>query len=414
MHLARRVSIVERAPSDGVGTRGGTGPVPSRCPFRRRTVGSVAAGGRGAAVRGAAVRWVLVAALVGALVALPSLIGALPAADEPVGAAELRAAVLASADVGFSGYAESAGGLALPVTEQLGSVADLFSDRTTMRVWWRGPADNRVDVVTAGGETGVRRDATGTWTWEYERATATRAELGPLALPAPPDLLPSALGRRLLSEATEQELTRTGARRVAGRDALGLRLTPAQPGSSVSHVDVWVEAGTGLPLQVRVFARGTGRAAMDTRFLDLELTTPAPVTTAFAPPPAARVRQAQEAEVLLEAGRRIRPVTFPAELAGLPRRTLEGVPEGIGVYGRGVTLLAVAPLPARLASGLRGTLARAPGAVEDQAGIRVAAGPVGLMVVDVPGRGPYVLTGTVTVDALATAATEIPALRPAS
>jgi outer membrane lipoprotein-sorting protein len=359
------------------------------------------------------VRWTVVAVLVAALLALPSVIGALPASDEPVGAADLRAAVLASGDVAFSGYAESAGGLALPVTEQLGSVADLFSDRTTMRVWWRSPVDNRVDVVSPGGETGTHRDPTGTWTWEYERATATRADLGPLALPAPPDLLPSALGRRLLSEAGPEELTRIGARRVAGRDALGLRLVPGQPGSSVAHVDVWVDGGTGLPLQVELFAEAAGRAAMDTRFLDLDLATPAPATTAFAPPPGARVRWGQEAEVLLEAGRRIRSAPFPAQLAGLPRRTLEGVPDGIGLYGRGVTLLAVAPLPRRLAGELRTTLAQAPGAVADETGVRVAAGPVGLMVVDVPGRGPYVLTGTVTVDALAAAAVQVPVLRSA-
>ena len=33
----------------------------------------------------------------------------------------------------YRGYAVSAGNLALPVTEQLSSVADLFSERTTMR-----------------------------------------------------------------------------------------------------------------------------------------------------------------------------------------------------------------------------------------------------------------------------------------
>ena len=76
-------------------------------------------------------------------------------------AAHLRAAVLATDGLGFSGYAESAGGLALPVGDQLPAVADLFSDRTTMRVWWRGPADNRVDVVSAAGEAGYHRDATG-------------------------------------------------------------------------------------------------------------------------------------------------------------------------------------------------------------------------------------------------------------
>src|SRR3954471_8218804 len=183
--------------------------------------------------RATAVRWGIVAALVAVLAALPSVIGALPASDSGVSAPELRARVLASEGVEFSGYAESAGGLALPVTDQLTSVADLLSARTTMRVWWRSPADNRVDVVTPAGETGTHRDTSGSWTWEYERATATRTAAGPLDLPAAPDLLPSSLGRRLLSEAKDAELSRVGARRVAGRDALGLRLEPAEPASSV-------------------------------------------------------------------------------------------------------------------------------------------------------------------------------------
>ncbi len=365
----------------------------------------VAAGGRGAALR-----WSAVGALVTVLVALPPVIGALPASDEGVPAAELRDRVLASGGVGFSGYAVSAGGLSLPVTDQLTSVADLFSDRTTMRVWWRGPLDNRVDVVTPAGETGTHRDPTGTWTWEYEAATATRGPLGPLGLPAPPDLLPSALGVRLLSESADDELDRIGARTVAGRDALGLRLTPVDQASSVRRVDVWVDAGTGLPLQVEVVGKGFDGPALDTRFLDLDLAVPPAEVTAFQPPATAEVRLAQQADVLLEAGRRIRPVALPSELAGLPRRSLAGVPPGIGLYGRGVTLLAVAPLPGRLAFGLRDAVSRAPGAVTDELGTRIAAGPVSLMVVEAPGRGPYVLTGTVTPDALATAAGQLPEL----
>ena len=72
------------------------------------------------------------------------------------------------------------------------------------------------------------------------------------------------------------------------------------------------------------------------------------------------------------------------------------------------TSLAVAPVPFRLANGLRATVARSPDAVTDDRGIRIAAGPVSLMVVDLPGRGPYVLTGTVTLDALAEAAAQLP------
>jgi outer membrane lipoprotein-sorting protein len=368
-------------------------------------VAGVAARGRGSGLR-----WSAVGVLVAVLCALPAGIGALPASDADVPATDLRDAVLAADDVGFSGYAVSAGGLSLPVTDQFSSVADLFSDRTTMRVWWRGPHDHRVDVVTAAGETGTHRDPTGTWTWEYEAATATRSALNPLDLPAPPDVLPTSLGRRLLSEAADEELTRIGARRVAGRDALGVRLTPAEAASSVAQVDVWVDPDSGLPLQVEVVAEDADRPALDTRFLDLEVATPPAEVTEFRVPARAAVRQARQAEIVLEAGRRIRPVGLPAELAGLARRELTGVPPGIGLYGRGVTLLAVAPLPFRLANSLEATLNRSPDAVVDSLGTRIAAGPVSLMVVEAPGRGPYVLTGTVTLDALAATAAELPDL----
>jgi outer membrane lipoprotein-sorting protein len=360
--------------------------------------------------REAALRWSAVGALVTGLVALPAVIGALPATDAAVSAPELRAAVLAGDAVTFSGYAESTGGLSLPVTDQLPSVADLFSDRTTMRVWWRGADDNRVDVVTAAGEAGTHRDASGTWTWEYETATATRAETARFALPMAPDLLPNALGRRLVSEATADELTRIGARRVAGRDALGLRITPAEQASSVARADVWIDARSGLPLQVEVTGRDGGRPAVDTRFLDLDLAAPPPEVTAFDPPPGAALRHTQDAEIVREAAARLRPVALPDELAGLPRRRGDGAPDEIGLYGRGVTLLVVAPIPGRLANALGNALAAAPSAVVDPAGTRVAAGPVGLMLVRSPDSGPYVLTGTVTPDALAVAAGQLPDL----
>jgi hypothetical protein len=64
----------------------------------------------------------------------------------------------------------------------------------------------------------------------------------------------------------------------------------------------------------------------------------------------------------------------------------------------------VAPVPGRQAAGLRQALAAAPDAVTDERGTRIAAGPLGLMLVEPPGRGAYVLTGTVTLDALAEAA----------
>jgi outer membrane lipoprotein-sorting protein len=360
---------------------------------------------------GAARRWVVVGVAVAVLLTLPSLLGALPASDAGTTAPELRARALASADVPFSGYAQAAGGLTLPVGDQLTSVADLLSDRTTMRTWYRGPDDWRVDVVSPTGETGVHRDAGGTWTWEYEDAVASRADALPLALPSAPDLLPSDLGRRLLSEARDDELSRTGAERVAGRDALGLRITPADDAASVSRVDVWVDAESGIPLGVQVAGDDGGAPAVDSSFLSLELTTPAASVTAFAPPSGAEVRRDEQQADLLDAGRRYDAVQLPATLAGLPDRDVEGTPPAVGVYGRGVTLLAVTVLPGRAASALRDTLRVAPGAVVDDLGVRVGAGPLGLMLVDAPGRrSGWLLAGTVDADALAAAAAELPPL----
>jgi outer membrane lipoprotein-sorting protein len=361
----------------------------------------------------AAGRWAVVGAVVAVLLALPSLIAALPASDAATSAADLRRAALASVDVAFSGYAQSAGGLDLPVGDQLTDVADLLSDRTTLRAWYRGPADWRVDVVSPTGETGVHADAGGTWTWDYEHATATRTGPTPLTLPAAPDLLPSTLGRRLLSEATDDELTRVGAERVAGRDALGLRLVPADEASSVARVDIWVDAGSGVPLRVQVFgedAAGAGaEAALDTGFLDLDLATPPAEVTAFDVPPGADVQEGEDARLLQAAARAGRDgdrIRLPDELTGLARRSIDGAPRGVGIYGRGITLLAVSAVPGRVAGGLRDALVASPSAVVDDLGVRISAGPLGLMLVRGP-DGPVLLAGTVSLDALATAATEL-------
>jgi hypothetical protein len=172
-------------------------------------------------------------------------------------------------------------------------------------------------------------------------------------------------------------------------------------------VDLWIDPASGLPLQVQLYAEGSAAAALDTRFLDLDLVTPSAETTAFTPPLGADVRSDRTSR-LLDTDRLDDRATLPDAMAGLARRELAGVPSAVAVYGRGVTLLAVVPMPDRFAHSLRDQLRRAPGAVVDDLGVRVSAGPLALMVSDSPGGGHHLLTGTVTPDALATAASELP------
>jgi hypothetical protein len=357
----------------------------------------------------------VVAAGVAALVSLPLVVGALPARSDATSAESLLAAVRRSGAQGYSGYAEAVGGLRLPLTEDFSALTDLFGDRSRLRVWSRGEQDWRVDTVQATGESGLYRDVEGLWTWEYERGTALRTTDPGVRLPRAADLEPAALGRRLLSEARPAEISRLPARRVANRSAPGLRLRPADPGSTIDRVDVWVDRGTGLPLRVEVYGVGAGgpaRPVVETSFLDFSAERPAARTTRFAPPYPGRVRREINPDVAASINV-FSPVVPPLRLAGLPVRTrVEGL-GSVGTYGTGLTVLVAVPLPGRVSRPLRDQLAGTPGITVTGLGVQLTVGPLSLLLTDPPSGRGWLLTGTVSAATLDRAAGEIAANPPA-
>lgn len=347
---------------------------------------------------------------IAALVAMPTVLGALPVGSADRAAAQLLTRVHRSTTTPYAGYAESTGGLALPATDQLSSVGDLLGGHTRTRVWWRAADDWRVDTLGPSGEEDVHRAGSGVWTWDYEsdRATFSRADpAGTVRLPVAADTTPADLGRRLLADARPGEVSALAPRRIAGRQADGLRLRPQDPLTSIERVDVWADRSTGIPLRVDVFGAGSTVPAMSTTFLDFSAERPSAAETDFAPPASARVRLGDRFDL-------VRLITYlagplpPATLAGMPREDLLGAGSAIGVYGRGVTELVAAPLPWREADALRRQLATAPGVTSGPAGLSLAIGPLGLLLTggDASGRS-WLLTGTVTLPALVRAATEI-------
>ncbi len=358
-------------------------------------------------------RWLAVLAGLAVLIALPAAVGALPATSSDLSAADLLGRIQHSQQVGYSGYAESAGGLALPVTSQFSALADLFGGNTQLRVWFRSARDWRVDSISIAGETDVHTSELGSWSWNYESNTATFTEQAvtpEVRLPADADLLPPMLASRLLSQASAAEASRLPSARVAGVSAAGLRIRPSDPVSSIGEVDVWADPRTGLPLRVKVFGKQSSSTAITSSFLDVAISTPPPSSTAFRIPVGSNLHSDTTPD-LATALDQLGSAAPPAKLAGIDRNALLPSLGSVGVYGRAVTEFVIVPLPRRVAYSLHRQLAPAAAADANNpdSQLVLAAGPLNLLLTsfDDPG-GPWLLIGTVTAATLATAAQGLP------
>jgi len=363
----------------------------------------------------AARRWTLVVLGTVLLVLAPVVVAALPARDATVSAVDLLARVRASRSVAFSGYARTRGSVALPSNDVLSGLSSLLGGTSTVRVWWRDPSTWRTSVVRTTGETDVIHHGDGATRWVYESKNVTSVPDVAVRLPTTVDLLPHELARRLLDGSRAGELSRLPATRVAGRDALGLRLVPADRQSSVRRVDVRADRATGLPLRVTVWAKGLPQPVLDSGFVDVHLGAPDPAALRFHPPADGHLRSEVVVD-LADAVNRYAARVPPRTLAGLgPRRRAPGLGAtgAVGTYGRGPTLLLALPLWSRSAGRVHDDLLRAPGARETKAGVLVGALPLRLLLTEPEPNGTqWLLAGTVTRSALATAATDLAATRP--
>jgi hypothetical protein len=303
-------------------------------------------------------RWLVVGGAVAVLVALPGLVAAVPARDRAVAAGELLGRVLASDRVAYQGYAEARAGLALPDVPRAGRVVALLGETTRMRAFVAGPELWRVDELTPIGERDLYRDGGGTLLWDSgeRRAVLTGGE-PPVRFARPADLLPPELGRRLAAAAEAGEVTRLGARRVAGVDALGLRIAPRSAETTVGRVDLWADPASGLPLRVELTARGGNGPILTSTFLDLRLEAPDPAHVRFTVPDDADV-DSDEASDLPRAIDRFSPYVLPDPLAGRSRRT--AVSSAASTYGRGFDLVAVLAFPANFSYRTRAFLEKVP------------------------------------------------------
>lgn len=189
-----------------------------------------------------------------------------------------------------SGSAPGAGTLAGQA-----AALDLLTGTHTARVYADGPTRTRIQVLDRLAERDVIRDGTQVWTWDSKANAATRLTLPSTSAdptPTAPTVTPDRLAQRFLTRAAPSTAVGLGpATTVAGRSAYQLILTPRTAATLVSSVAVAVDAGTGLPLSVDVFARGQQQPAFHTAFTALDLRAPDASRFRFTPPAGATVTQ---------------------------------------------------------------------------------------------------------------------------
>ena len=352
-------------------------------------------------------RWTLVALGVALLVAVPLVLRARPVTEPGIAAAVLLEKAQGSSSVPYSGYVEATGSLRLPVADDFTDIGDLLGGETTMRVWWRGESDWRVDTLSTTGETDLVHDGSVTTVWDYESNKATRTSDPAIRLPRSSDLLPPELARRMLEDATADEVAPLSARSVAGVTAAGFRLTPGERQASISQVDVWVDPGSGLPLAVEVYGDGESTPAVASRFADVSLSRPSAERTGLALAPGAQ-RDDDDVLDIADAANQFAPFRAAQTLAGLDRRDTQLGFGAVGVYGSGPTLLAAIPLWDRAAGPLREQLAVTPGAVVGPHGTGLAVGPLTLRLTTQGRDGiSFLVAGTVTPSTLRAAARQL-------
>jgi hypothetical protein len=308
---------------------------------------------------GRALRWAVVVLVGALLVGVPAAIAARPgsARADP---GELRDRIAASVDRPWTGYAEARAGLGLPRIPALTDVTTLLSGVTRLRGWYAAPDRARTDVLTAVGERDRYTTPRGQAVWDYGAELLTLVAADPVVrLPRPDDLLPPALARRLLAgTAAGDPATALPARRVAGVDAAGVRVTVADPETTVGALDVWADPETGLPVAVEVRARGVPDPLISTAFGELEQGPPDPAALEPRRGPGAGVTRSPTSDLFGVLGRGDGS-SLPDRIAGRDREPPERRFPALGQYGTTLGQLIAVPLPPDLAGTLLGGIERA-------------------------------------------------------
>ena len=195
---------------------------------------------------------------------------------------------------------------------------------------------------------------------------------------------------------------------MANVGAAGIRITPHTDATTIAAVDLWVDPRSGLPLEVAVYAKGSSRAVLRSRFLDVSQSRPSPSLVTFQPPSGAiEYNDWDDVDLAARIDQRS-PILLPNVLGSLARRGAG--PAAVSTYGAGFSVVAVAGVPGRLGSQFEQQLAKLPTIDTPLGPGRLVQTPLlnGLVVSN--GDGLYAIIGAVRPGQLASLAGGLPHL----
>ena len=202
----------------------------------------------------------------------------------------------------FTAIVQQTANLGLPelpgMSRASGATSSLLAGTQAIDIWYGGPKQVRIAVPVQAGESDLRRDGSTLWLWNSKTQTATQVTLPAQSAharhqraPQPPDT-PQAAASKLLTAIGPSTLVGVESNvYVADRPAYQLSLAPKSSQSLVGRVLLAVDASSGIPLRLEVYARGSAGLAYRIAYSKLEFGAPAAANFSFTPPPGATVKK---------------------------------------------------------------------------------------------------------------------------
>jgi outer membrane lipoprotein-sorting protein len=248
--------------------------------------------------------------IVGGAIAVPAVASA--ASQLPSKSPQQVLQLIAKSDTAaFSGTVKQASDLGLPDLTALqngagvagasgNDLVDLLTGSHTAKVYTDGHAKQRVQLLETLAERDAIRNGDSIWLYDSQQKQATHLTLsGKGGADAgkkddATEVTPAQVAAKLVDELRPStDFAVSTDDKVAGRAVYRLTLEPKAAGTLVKDATVAVDAQTGVPLEVSVYAKGQSKPAATVAFSSIDYGVPAASVFDFTPPKGTKVENEQ-------------------------------------------------------------------------------------------------------------------------